>query len=432
MRRTPVDALVAAGLPAVVVLRTAAAAPTTSFSTLSHLECSRDGSRHDADVVQGTSPLGAPLLARYDLQQAAATVTPAQIAARPPDLWRYHELLPVRDPAHVVTLGEGMTPLLDLPRHGTRLGVPGLRMKDEGLVPTGAFKARGAAVGISRAAELGVTGIAMPTNGNAGAAWASYAARAGMGALIAMPVDAPVITRRECVVAGAELYLVDGLIGDAGRLIAGAVARRGGFQDTSTLREPYRIEGKKTMGYEIVEQLGWRAPDVILYPTGGGVGIIAIYKALLELRELGWLSGDLPRLVAVQATGCAPIVDAFHAGHAESTAPADAHTIAFGITVPKALGDFLVLDAVRSTGGTAVAVTDEELLAAQVALARDEGTWVCPEGAACFAAVGQLRESGWLDGTEDVVVLNTGTGLIYPDTVPVDVPTLPKDGVIPG
>jgi threonine synthase len=401
------------------------------FSTLSHLECSRDGSTHDADVVQGTSPLGAPLLARYDLERAAAAVTPAGIATRAPDLWRYHELLPVRDPAHVVTLGEGMTPLLTLPRHGARLGVPGLRMKDEGLVPTGAFKARGAAVGVSRAAELGLAGIAMPTNGNAGAAWAAYAARAGLGALIAMPVDAPEITRRECVVTGAELYLVDGLIGDAGALITQAVGARVGYQDTSTLREPYRLEGKKTMGYEIVEQLGWRCPDVILYPTGGGVGIIAIHKALLEMRELGWIAGHLPRLVAVQAAGCAPIVDAFDAGLDESTAPADPRTVAFGITVPKALGDFLVLDAVRSTGGTAVAVTDDDLLAAQRSLARDEGTWVCPEGAACFAAVGQLRESGWLGGDEDVVVLNTGTGLIYPDTVAVDVPTLARDGAIP-
>lgn len=405
--------------------------PTPDYSVLTHLECSRDGSRHDADVVQGVSPLGAPLLARYDLERAAATVSPAVISARPPDLWRYHELLPVRDERHVVTLGEGMTPLLDLPRHGVRLGVPGLRMKDEGLVPTGAFKARGAAVGVSRALELGVTGIAMPTNGNAGAAWAAYAARAGIRALVAMPVDAPEITRRECVVTGAELYLVDGLIGDAGALVAGAVAAREGYQDTSTLREPYRLEGKKTMGYEIVEQLGWRTPDVILYPTGGGVGIIAIHKALCEMRELGWLTGPLPRLVAVQATGCAPIVEAFDAGLRESTAPADPRTVAYGITVAKALGDFLVLDAVRDTGGTAVAVSDGELLAAQGALARDEGTWICPEGAACMAAVGRLRESGWLDGTEDVVVLNTGTGLIYPDTVAVDVPTLAPGSAIP-
>ena len=401
------------------------------FSALHHLECSREGTQHDADSVQGTSPVGAPLLARYYLEQAAASVTPAEIQTRPSNLWRYHELLPVRDPAHVVTLGEGMTPMLQLPRHGPRLGVPNLLMKDEGLIPTGAFKARGAAVGVSRAAELGVRGLALPPNGNAGAAWSSYAARAGLRALIAMPVDAPVITRRECVVAGAELYLVDGLIGDAGRLIGASVAARDGYQDTSTLKEPYRIEGKKTMGYEIAEQLGWRCPDVILYPTGGGVGIIAIHKALLELKELGWITGDLPRLVAVQATGCAPIVDAFDAGLDESVAPQDARTVAFGITVPKALGDFLVLDAVRTTDGTAIAVTDEELLSAQHALARDEGTWICPEGAACFAAVDHLRQSGWLAGDEEVVVLNTGTGLIYPDTVPVDVPTLSKDGAIP-
>ncbi|WP_252445592.1 threonine synthase [Pseudonocardia humida] len=398
----------------------------TAYSLLSHLECSREGTPHDADVVQGTSPVGAPLLARYDLDRVAAAVTPADIAGRPPTLWRYHEVLPVRDPARVVSLGEGMTPMVDLPRHGARLGVPALRMKDEGLVPTGSFKARGAAVGVSRAVELGVAGIAMPTNGNAGAAWAAYAARAGIGALVAMPVDAPQITRRGCAVTGAELYLVDGLIGDAGALVKAAVGERPGWQDTSTLREPYRIEGKKTMGYEIVEQLGWRAPDVILYPTGGGVGIIGIHKALREMRELGWLRGELPRLVAVQATGCAPIVDAFAAGLAESTPPADPRTVAFGITVPKALGDFLVLDAVRATGGTAIAVTDEELLAAQSALARDEGAWVCPEGAACFAAVGRLRESGWLAGDEEVVVLNTGAGLLYPDTVPVDAPVLPR------
>ncbi|MEU2351106.1 threonine synthase [Modestobacter sp. NPDC049651] len=405
--------------------------PRPSVSALSHLECSRDGSRHDADVVQGTSSLGAPLLARYDLDRVAGTVTREEIAGRAPTLWRYAELLPVRDPRHVVSLGEGMTPLLDLPTAGARLGVPALRMKDEGLLPTGAFKARGAAVGVSRARELGVQGIAMPTNGNAGAAWAAYAARAGLGALIAMPVDAPEITRRECVVTGAELYLVDGLIGDAGAIVQREVADRPGWQDTSTLREPYRIEGKKTMGYEIAEQLGWRCPDVILYPTGGGVGIIAIHKALLELKALGWIIGDLPRLVAVQAAGCAPIVDAFLAGRDESTAPADPRTVAFGITVPKPLGDFLVLDAVRATGGTAVAVTDDELLAAQHQLARDEGTWTCPEGAACFAAVGQLREAGWLGSSDEVVVLNTGSGLLYPDTVPVDVPTLARDGVIP-
>lgn len=402
-----------------------------AFSHLSHLECSREGTRYDADVVQNLSDAGAPLLARYDLDLVRDTVFPDEIARRPPTLWRYHELLPVRDERNVITLGEGMTPLVPTPTAGRRLGVPNLLMKDEGLIPTGSFKARGAAVGVSRAHELGVTGVAMPTNGNAGAAWATYAARAGMKSLIAMPVDAPEITRRECVVTGAELYLVDGLIGDAGAMIKQAVTTRDGYQDTSTLKEPYRIEGKKTMGLEIAEQLGWRCPDVLLYPTGGGVGIIAIHKALLELKELGWIHGDLPRLVAVQAAGCAPIVDAFAQGRAESTAPENPHTIAFGITVPKALGDFLVLDAIRDTGGTAIAVTDDELLDAEHALARDEGAWICPEGAACFAAVGQLRESGWLGGDEEVVVLNTGSGLIYPDTVTVDVPTLAKTDAIP-
>ncbi|EOD57703.1 threonine synthase [Amycolatopsis vancoresmycina] len=401
------------------------------YSFLSHLECSRTGDRLDADTVQGLSPAGAPLLARYDLDGVREAVTPKEIAGREPTLWRYHEVLPVRSPEHVVSLGEGMTPLLRLPRYGRELGLSRLWMKDEGLVPTGTFKARGAAVGVSRAAELGVRGIAMPTNGNAGAAWALYAARAGLSSLIAMPDDAPPITMRECVAAGAELYRVDGLIGDAGKLVASAVPRRPGVQDVSTLKEPYRIEGKKTMGYEIAEQFGWRLPDVILYPTGGGVGIIGIYKALLELRELGWVSGPLPRLVAVQATGCAPIVTAFSRGARESEPFPDARTVAFGITVPKALGDFLVLDAVYATGGAAVAVTDEELLAAQRELTEREGTFVCPEGGACFAALRQLRESGWLGGDEDVVVLNTGAGIKYPETVPLDVPLLAKTDAIP-
>jgi threonine synthase len=402
-----------------------------TFSFLSHLECSRTGERTEADRVAGTSAVGAPLLARYDLERVRETVTPAEIAAREPNLWRYHEVLPVRLPEHVVTLGEGMTPLLPVPAYGKQAGVPRLLMKDEGLVPTGSFKARGAAVGVSRALELGVRGVAMPTNGNAGAAWALYAARAGMKSLIAMPDDAPAITMKECLAAGAELYRVDGLIGDAGKLVAAAVAERGGYQEVSTLKEPYRLEGKKTMGYEIAEQLGWRMPDVLLYPTGGGVGLIGIHKALLELKELGWISGDLPRLVAVQATGCAPIVEAFARGARESEPFPDARTVAFGITVPKALGDFLVLDALYSTGGTAVAVTDEDLLAAQRRLTGLEGTFICPEGAACFAAVDQLRESGWLGGSEEVVVLNTGAGIKYPETIDVDVPLLAKDGAIP-
>jgi threonine synthase len=340
-------------------------------------------------------------------------------------------MLPVADPERVVSLGEGMTPLLAMPRLGRLLGVPRLLMKDDGLIPTGTFKARGAAVGVSRAAELGVAGVAMPTNGNAGAAWALYAARAGLRSLIVMPVGAPAITRAECAAAGAELYLVDGLIGDAGRLIAAALPGRPGFRDVSTLKEPYRVEGKKTMGLEIAEQLGWRLPGVIVYPTGGGVGIIGIYKALLEMRELGWVTDDLPRLVAVQASGCAPIVAAFASGASQSEPWPDARTVAFGITVPKALGDFLVLDALYATSGTAVAVDDDELLADQREVARLEGCFICPEGAACFSAVRRLRESGWLSDSDEVVVLNTGTGVKYPDTVPVNIPLLAPADPLP-
>jgi threonine synthase len=402
-----------------------------TYSHLLDLECSRSGDRYDADEVQGVSRVGAPLLARYDLDRVRASVTPEQIAGRSPDLWRYHEVLPVRGPQHVTTLGEGMTPLLALPRYGASVGVPGLLMKDEGLIPTGTFKARGAAVGVSRARELGVAAVAMPTNGNAGASWSVYAARAGLGSLIVMPVDAPEITRRECVAAGAELYLVDGLINHAGALVRAAVEERTGYQEVATLKEPYRIEGKKTMGYEIVEQLGWQVPDVILYPAGGGVGLIGIHKALLEMRELGWIGDRLPRLVAVQSTGCPPIVDAFAAGLDESTLVEGTHTLAFGINVPKALGDFLVLGAVRETDGTAIAVTDDAILAEQASLAALEGTWICPEGAACLAATRELREGGWIGEREQVVVLNTGAGLKYPETVGVDVPVLSRDGRVP-
>ena len=388
-----------------------------TYSALSHLECAQCGAQHDAARVQGLCSCGSPLLARYDIERVAAQVDRAEIARRPPDLWRYHELLPVSAAGQVVSLGEGMTPLLPLRALGKALGVPGLLMKDEGLIPTGTFKARGAAVGVSRAAELGVLGVAMATNGNAGAAWAAYAARAGLRSLIVMPDGAPEITYAECAAAGAEVYLADGVIGDAARIVAAAVPDRPGYQDVSTLKEPYRLEGKKTMGYEIAEQLGWRLPSVIVYPTGGGVGIIGIYKALRELAELGWASGELPRLVAVQASGCAPIVAAFARGAARSEPWPDPHTVAFGITVAKALGDFLVLEAVYATGGTAVAVDDEALLADQREVARLEGSVICPEGAACVTAVRQLRESGWLSEADEVVVLNTGTGLKYPGTL---------------
>ncbi|MHB1430711.1 MAG: threonine synthase [Streptosporangiaceae bacterium] len=388
------------------------------FSYLSFLECSRCQEKYDAHVPQSVCACGSPLLARYDLPGIAQNVDKEVFRDREPTLWRYHELLPVQSPEMVISLGEGMTPLLRLPRMGAAVGLRNLLMKDEGLLPTGTFKARGAAVGVSRAKELGIPAIAMPTNGNAGAAWAIYAARAGIQATIVMPVDAPEITRAECAISGARLYLVDGLIGDAGKIVASGVSNQG-YTDVSTLREPYRLEGKKTMGLELYEQLGWRVPDVILYPTGGGVGIIGIYKALLECQAAGWLPDELPRLVAVQATGCAPIVRAWEEGAAESRAWEDASTVAFGITVPKPLGDRLILEAVRRTGGCAVAVRDEDTLVAQARLAAEEGTFICPEGAACFAAAEQLTKSGWIGADEEVVVFNTGTGIKYPETVSV-------------
>jgi threonine synthase len=399
-----------------------------SFSSLSHLECGRCGTDYDAGVPQNLCrACGSPLLARYDLAAVGSSLRPADLARRPPDLWRYHQLLPVGREQAVTTLGEGMTPLLPMARYGERIGLPRLLMKDEGLIPTGSFKARGAAVGVSRAAELGIGRLALPTNGNAGAAWALYAARAGLAATVVMPLDAPEVTRRECVAAGADLRLVDGLIGDAGRIVGELVAGAGGrVFDASTLKEPYRVEGKKTMGIEIVEQLGWRVPDVIVHPTGGGVGLIGIHKALKELRELGWIAGDPPRLVAVQADGCAPVVRAFERGERETTHWPDAHTVAFGINVPKPLGDFLILEALAETSGTAISVGDDELLADLRLLAKLEGAFVCPEGAAAFSAARRLRESGWLDADDQVVVLNTGTGLKYPQTVPLDLGPNPR------
>jgi threonine synthase len=387
--------------------------------TLAYLECPRCGARRDADAPADVCDCGSPLLARYDLAAVRAAVTPDEIARRPADLWRYRELLPVRDPAHAVTLGEGWTPLLPAVRFGRRIGLPGLLIKDEGALPTGSFKARGAAVGVSRAAELGIGHIALPTNGNAGAAWATYAARAGMRATVAMPVAAPVSTRRECLAAGADLHLVDGLIDDAGAMIATFAAASGAF-NASTLREPYRIEGKKTLALEILEQLGWRAPDVIVYPTGGGVGLIGIHKAVRELRELGWLSGGGPRLVVVQSTGCAPIVRAFAAGQRRAEPWANPSTAAFGINVASPLGDELILEAVYATDGTAVAVDDAEILADLRQFGRDEGLWLCPEGAACLTGVRRLLDSGWLDRRARVVVVNTGAGVKYPETVPAD------------
>jgi threonine synthase len=373
---------------------------------------------------------GAPLLVEYDLDRVKNAFKKGMLKNREPTLWRYRELLPVKNKTNIVSLGEGMTPLLPLKKLGPRVDIPYLYLKDEGIIPTGTFKARGAAVGVSRAKELGVKVLAMPTNGNAGAAWAAYCAPAGIEAVIVMPKDAPPIPRGECAIAGATLYLVEGLISDAGKIVAQAVAEHGWF-DASTLKEPYRIEGKKTMGLELAEQFDWEMPDVILYPTGGGVGIIGIYKALMELKEMDWVKGRLPRLVAVQATGCAPIVKAFEAKRPDSDFWGGARTCAFGITVPKALGDFLVLDAIYKTDGCAIAVSDEELLDASALLARTEGTFICPEGAANLSAAIKLQQSGWIKPEERVVLLNTGSGLKYPETVSVSPPVLSPGDRLP-
>jgi len=383
-------------------------------SALSHLECPKCSARFDADAVHQLCLCGAPLLVRYDCAAAAATFTRERLARGEPSMWRYADMLPLRNPDERVSLHEAMTPVHKLSRIGSSLGFDALFLKDEGTLPTGSFKARGAAVGISRARELGVRSFAMPTNGNAGAAWAAYAARAGMAAYLVMPESAPGINRLECVMYGARVFLVDGLISDAGAIVARSIAE-GNLYDASTLKEPYRIEGKKTIGFELADQFAWEVPDVILYPTGGGVGLIGIYKALRELQQLGIIAERMPRLVAVQAQGCAPIVKAWSERKAESEFWPSAHTAAFGITVPKALGDFLVLEALYATSGCAVSVSDEALLTMQERIGKSEGLFVCPEGAATLAAAERLRAEGWIERAERVLLINTGTGLKYPD-----------------
>lgn len=398
-------------------------------SFLTGLVCPKCGKKYDSRRIQHLCECGSPLLAEYDLKKARAEWKKESVSGRKPDLWRYRELLPVEYEENIVTAGEGMTPLIPLPLLGEKLDVPNLFLKDEGIIPTGTFKARGAAVGVSKAKELGVQTIAMPTNGNAGAAWALYGKRAGLRSVIVMPEDAAKITRNECLAAGADIYLVKGLISDAGKIVARSIARNGWY-DASTLKEPYRIEGKKTMGFEIAEQFGWEVPDVILYPTGGGVGIIGIYKALKELQEIGWIGAKLPKLVSVQAEGCAPIVKAFREGKGESEYFTDSRTVAFGINVPKALGDFLVLKAIYETKGCAVDVSDEKILEGVHRLADTEGIFVCPEGGALYAAVARLREEGFIQKDDKVVMLNTGAGIKYPDTIEPNFPYLELDATI--
>jgi threonine synthase len=382
-------------------------------SALSHLECSKTGERYDADTLQNLSRVGAPLLARYDLARIQSTFTPEALRREStPNLWRYAPVLPVRTPRFRVTLGEGWTPLLATRRLGAGLDLSHLYIKDEGVNPTASFKARGMAVAVSRAIELGAKEFAVGTAGNAGSALAAYAAFSGTIAHVAMPHDTPTAIIAECQGYGVDLTLIDGLITDANAHVQQGVRDYGWF-DVATLREPYRIEGKKTMGYELFEQFGGTLPDVILYPTGGGTGLIGMWKAFDEMEQLGWIGPERPRMVVVQAEGCAPIVRAFQEG-AETAEPwQNAQTAASGLRVPRAIGDFLILRAVRQSGGTAVAVSEASIRAAWQAMASTTGNFVAPEGAATLAALHQLREAGWVKPHEKIVLFNTGSGLKY-------------------
>ena len=361
------------------------------------------------------SPSGAPLLVHYDLERMKQQVTKEQIALGVNSMWRYAPMLPVETAENVVSLGEGYTPLLPAPRLGARLGAGKLWIKDEGQNPTGTFKARGMSCAVSMARELGIKKLATPSAGNAGGAMAAYAAAAGMEAHIFMPRDVPQANYIESKLCGAHVTLVDGLISDCGKIVAERKDAEGWF-DLSTLKEPYRIEGKKTMGLELAEQLGWRVPDAIFYPTGGGVGLIGMWKAFDELEQMGWIDSKRPKMICVQADGCAPIVKAFEDGKEDSVFWENASTLASGLRVPKAIGDFLVLKAVRESGGTCVAVSDQKLLAAGVQLAEAEGMFVAPEGAACVAALESLLHRGFLTKDDEVVIYNTGTGYKYLET----------------
>lgn len=380
---------------------------------VTHLECSLTGERYEADELHGLSRAGKPLLVRYDLEAVRATLTKDALAARPMDLWRWRELLPVRQIANIISLGENATPLIPLPRTAARLGGANLLAKDEGRLPTGSFKARGLVMAVSMAKELGVTQVAMPTNGNAGAALAAYAAVAGMEAIIFCPADTPEVNVREIAAQGARVYRVNGLIDDCGAIVGEGAKQRGWF-DFSTLKEPYRIEGKKTMGLELAEQLGWELPDAIFYPTGGGTGLIGMWKAFDELEKIGFIGSKRPKMFAVQAEGCAPMVRAFQQGVEFAERWEDAHTIASGIRVPRAVGDFLILRAVRESGGAALAVSDDAIMAAVRDVARDDGLLLCPEGGATLAAYSRALDEGLIERDARAVLFNCATGLKYP------------------
>jgi threonine synthase len=380
---------------------------------VTHLECSMTGETYAADMLHGLSRVGRPLLVRYDLEKAGQTLTKAALAKRPADLWRYRELLPVRRTSNIVSLGENATPIIPLHAIGRSKGAANLWVKDEGRLPTGSFKARGLVMAIAMAKELGVTTIAMPTNGNAGAAAAAYASRVGIESVIFCPADTPEINVREIAAQGARVYRVNGYIDDCGKLVGRGAKERGWF-DLSTLKEPYRIEGKKTMGLELAEQLGWQLPQVIFYPTGGGTGLIGMWKAFAEMEALGWIGPERPRMVAVQAEGCAPIVRAWEAGERHATRWQDAQTVAMGIRVPQAVGDFLILDAVRESQGFAMAVSDAAILEAVDDAAREDGLLLCPEGGATLAAWRQAIDQGLISPDDRALLFNCATGLKYP------------------
>jgi threonine synthase len=385
---------------------------------VTHLECSMTGERYPADELHNLSRAGKPLLVRYDLAGVKKSLGREALAQRPHDLWRYRELLPVRRIEDIVSLGEAVTPIVAMPKLAKMLATTEILVKDESRLPTGSFKARGLAMAVSMAKALGVAHMAMPTNGNAGAALAAYASRAGIKTTVFCPQDTPEVNVREIALQGATVYRVNGLIDDCGKIVTQGQAKVGWF-DTSTLKEPYRIEGKKTMGLELAEQLGWELPDVVLYPTGGGTGLIGMWKAFAELEAIGFIGKKRPRMVAVQAAGCAPIVRAYDAGAEHAPRWEDAQTIAAGIRVPQAIGDFLVLRAVRESAGFAIAVADAAISAAIDEVARAEGLLLCPEGAATYAALKQGIADGRIRRDERALLFNCATGLKYP-MPPVD------------
>ena len=391
---------------------------------VTHLECSLTGERYEADRLHNLSSAGKPLLVRYDLAALGKTLSRDELEARPTDWWRWRELLPIRRTESIVSLGEIETPLLPIPASG---GAKVL-VKDEGRLPTGSFKARGLGVAVAMAKELGVTRIGMPTNGNAGAALAAYASRAGIESVVLCPDDTPEINVREIATQGARTYRVNALIDELGPIV-GRGAAEGLWFDFSTLKEPYRIEGKKTMGLELAAQLGWRLPKAIFYPTGGGTGLIGMWKGFAELEALGWIGPERPKMFAVQAAGCAPMVRAFEAGEEFAERWEDAHTVAAGIRVPKAVGDFLILRAVRESGGKAVAVGDPAILQAVADCAEQDGLLLCPEGGATLAAYRSALAAGWVEPEDEVVLFNCATGLKYP--LPDTSRTLDKDALPP-